>query len=792
MTSMTLKKTPGRLTAALILIGIISLFFISGCGGSGGGSAPVPSGAQITVSGSVQAPNGQLASYQQERLLKKFADLVIAEAEAAISGMSPVPDGTSVELVRIDAAGTILKTLATTSVTNGRYSFNLTALKLNYTVDLLVRVVGSTTQMRAMVVGETVNIDPASEAAVRIIMDRIAKSQATLDAFTLDEISDIVASVHLLTITGPVTTGANLEATVQAIMAAVAGDAGITAFIVSAGGAGQTTIGPGDVGNYYPLTAGNVWNYRGTIASTGSSPTSFTNVAKITGTRNVNGVDTVIYSESNAGNSGPLDSYLLSDSSGVMEYGNNDPTDTLTPQIVPIRDLKFPFKENSVFVQIDRTGLDYGSDLDNDGKNEQLAITSTVTCTGFESVTVAAGTFANCAKIVTATTMTLTFSSDGSTATSAGTQTDWYAPGIGLVKTRSDFTSGPYTEAETTELTGCFVDGAITGQYQDSRAVNLRANYLIYDPVRKRIYASVPSNATSNPNTVTSIDPEAGTIVTSVAVGSGPRQLEMSDDGQFLYVSLDASNGTYQVSRVNLDTMTLDLTFSLGTETGPLARQYYVADMAVLPGNPHAVAISRRDISGNHLGIVIYDDKVPRPTTTDWLTTGYEIEFSQTSSMLYSFDSRSTAHTFYRVLVNASGVTVQDATPNALSYGNMKFAGGLIYTLSPILDPALSPPAEIGAFAPSAYDGYADFVPDLASRRMFYLKLQAYSGLNRIAAYDLDTRRPVGTADFPDTLGSPQYVSTLIRWGRYGLAFWTTNNIGTSGQVFLVRTPLVP
>jgi hypothetical protein len=160
--------------------------------------------------------------------------------------------------------------------------------------------------------------------------------------------------------------------------------------------------------------------------------------------------------------------------------------------------------------------------------------------------------------------------------------------------------------------------------------------------------------------------------------------------------------------------------------------------------------------------------------------------------MLYSFDSRSSAHTFYRVSVNASGVTVQDATPNALSYGNMKFAGGLIYTLSPILDPTLSPPAEIGAFAVSAYDGYADFLPDLAARRMFYLKLQAYSGLNRIAAYDLDTRHPVGSADFPDTLGSPQYVSTLIRWGRYGLAFWTTNNIGTSGQVFLVRTPLVP
>ena len=345
----------------------------------------------------------------------------------------------------------------------------------------------------------------------------------------------------------------------------------------------------------------------------------------------------------------------------------------------------------------------------------------TVECAGFEPVTVSGGTFAHSAKIVATETMTVTFSSDGSKAAATQTTTEWYVPGIGLVKSRRDLTSDTYVEAEITELTGA------------SRFVDLRVNDLIYDPVHKKIYASVPGSAASNPNTITSIDPEAGTIVASVNVGSEPRKLALSDDGHYLYVSLAGS--VNQVSRVDLDTMTLDLTFPLGLD--PIYRdQRYVSDIEVLPGNPRAVAIATMNYWETTSGIVIYDDNVKRPEEAVYPVDAHVIEFAQTSSLLYGYND-SSSNTFYRLSVDASGVTLQDATPNT-NYGyyhDIKFAGGLLYFLSPILDPTLSPPAETGAFAVNAGAGYADFLPDVASNRMFYLMESNLS--DKIVAYDL-------------------------------------------------------
>lgn len=154
MSKMMMNKTPRSLTLAVMIIGIIFLSIISACGGSSSGDPSPDDEAQTTVSGSVQAPDGQFASNQQKGLLQYIAALVIAEANTAVSGLSPVTEGAVVELIRIDTDGTILATLATTTVSSGTYSFNLTKLGLNFSGDLVVRAVGTGVQMRAVVVGE--------------------------------------------------------------------------------------------------------------------------------------------------------------------------------------------------------------------------------------------------------------------------------------------------------------------------------------------------------------------------------------------------------------------------------------------------------------------------------------------------------------------------------------------------------------------------------------------------------------------------------------------------------------
>src|SRR6266849_1799221 len=81
--------------------------------------------------------------------------------------------------------------------------------------------------------------------------------------------------------------------------------------------------------------------------------------------------------------------------------------------------------------------------------------------------------------------------------------------------------------------------------------VSLATNDLVYDPGTRRIYASVPSSAGANGNSITAIDPVTGAIGPSVFIGSEPGKLALSDDGRYLYVALD---GAAAVRRFNLAT----------------------------------------------------------------------------------------------------------------------------------------------------------------------------------------------------------------------------------------------
>ena len=93
--------------------------------------------------------------------------------------------------------------------------------------------------------------------------------------------------------------------------------------------------------------------------------------------------------------------------------------------------------------------------------------------------------------------------------------------------------------------------------------ITLAANDIIYDPISRKIYASVPGTAGDIGNTITAIDPFSGTIGSSVFIGSEPEKLAISDDGQFLYVDLD---GAAAVRRFNIVTKTAGLQFSLGSD----------------------------------------------------------------------------------------------------------------------------------------------------------------------------------------------------------------------------------
>ncbi len=451
------KKTRWLNLAFTAMIAITIMACGSGGGGGGGGTngggSSVP--ADFVVSGMVLAPGGSVAFLPQKNLFAKFTDILFSSAYAAISGLASVPDGTRVDLVRIDKNGLVLNTLATTkTTTGGSYSFNLTKLGLTTASDLVVQVFDSSNvvKMRAFVATDTVNIDPVSETAVGLVLEKSATS--SLNNFTTQELADIVAAVNLLAMTKPLASGLDIETTVTAFKNAVAADANITSLIIDASATGQTLQGLGDIGNYFPFDQGNTWVYQGTEES-GGITTPYTNTLQITGTKLINGITTTIFHETNSGNSGASEDYLVKDSQAISIYGNNDTSDFLTPLLVPFREYRFPTGLTGSFEAINRSGLSlpdiypYG---DGDGKPETVSVNFTVTVAGFETVIVPAGTYENVAKIVSNIAISIVYSSDGSTQTVLGTGTEWYAPGAGLVKSISAVknTYGSVTDTTTT------------------------------------------------------------------------------------------------------------------------------------------------------------------------------------------------------------------------------------------------------------------------------------------------------------------------------------------------------
>jgi sugar lactone lactonase YvrE len=320
-----------------------------------------------------------------------------------------------------------------------------------------------------------------------------------------------------------------------------------------------------------------------------------------------------------------------------------------------------------------------------------------------------------------------------------------------------------------------------------ARQLALTANDIVYDPGTERIYASVPARAGAGGNSLTPVDPVAGTVGTPLFVGSEPRKLARSDDGQFIYVALD---GAAAVRRVDVATQTAGLQFALGNEQfggGPL----FVEDMEVAPGNPHLVAVSRRNIgfSPKHEGVAVYDDGVRRAATTPGHTGSNVIEFSNSAATLYGFNNETTEFGFRKMSVNAAGVTVTKTTSNVVSFFGNSFeheGGRAYFNGGRVIDAETAAPVGTFPVGGTPFGGVAQFViPDAAAGRVYFLFGGGGSNATiEIHAFDMNTFLPVGKAGVAGANGA---VLSFVRWGANGFAFSTSG-----GQLFLIQTSLIP
>src|SRR5262245_42846392 len=233
---------------------------------------------------------------------------------------------------------------------------------------------------------------------------------------------------------------------------------------------------------------------------------------------------------------------------------------------------------------------------------------------------------------------------------------------------------------------GIVAAASVGGAAAEVRQISLRTNDIVFDRVSQRIYASVPGNPGAL-GTVTVIDPVTGAIGPSIPIGIAPGKLALSDDGQFLYVALD---GPAAVRRFHIPTLTAEIQFAVGSD--PFFGSMSVDDMAVLPGQPRSIAVSRMfsGVSPRHAGVAIYDDGISRPVVTPTHTGSNVIAFSATAGRLYGLDVETTEFGFRQMSVDAAGVSVVDVAGNLLSgFGaDIVFDGGRIYsTTGRVIDP---------------------------------------------------------------------------------------------------------
>lgn len=188
--------------------------------------------------------------------------------------------------------------------------------------------------------------------------------------------------------------------------------------------------------------------------------------------------------------------------------------------------------------------------------------------------------------------------------------------------------------------------------------VSVKSNDLVYDSNTGKIYISVPSANGSNGNSIGVVNPNTYSIDTTVFMGSEPSVLAISENGQYIYCGFTNSS---KIRRFNVANQTAGLQIILGEDQFLGLR--YANDIAVLPGQPNSIAVSRKykNVFPYFAGLAIYDDSVQRPITFNWgSTTGIgtnKIEFKNDTT-LFGYNNESSSFDFCKLVINADEVSL--------------------------------------------------------------------------------------------------------------------------------------
>lgn len=299
----------------------------------------------------------------------------------------------------------------------------------------------------------------------------------------------------------------------------------------------------------------------------------------------------------------------------------------------------------------------------------------------------------------------------------------------------------------------------LLAQNIDYKVIPLPNNDILFAPIQKRIYASVPSSIPQYGNSICRINPNFGTIEASIWVGSEPTKLALSDDEKYLYIGF---NGTSKIKRLNLLTNQIEQEVFFANDNVKDFFGYVAGDIAVMPKHPNTYVVARQSTiySPSYAGVVVMDGIKRRTKIVEGYNESNNLLFVSDTSTLWGIGD---AGTWYKLKIDTSGIE-KVGTYNGAGYAtNLHYSPfDSLYYASDGYRFDLRGGTPIGKqFANSP--GYS--LADPLNANIYYLTT-LNEGVN-IKIYNRKTQIPIDQFTLPIPIKT-HYIAEALNWGTSG------------------------
>jgi hypothetical protein len=321
-------------------------------------------------------------------------------------------------------------------------------------------------------------------------------------------------------------------------------------------------------------------------------------------------------------------------------------------------------------------------------------------------------------------------------------------------------------------------------------ALNLSGTDLAWNANNNLLYVAVINNDSLRPQTIATVDPAAGTIVSSLPVSANPYVLSISADDQYLYAGF-TNNASVQSYALPGLTPALLIPLGIGDPSGTGAYVpgstegcNFAVSLGVAPGLNSTIAVTQGNSQIEPRGCgatAVIDGATPRPVTPAIYTaSGHdftELIWGADATALYAQgDDCCTFQPISSLTVSSTGVVFDQSLTTDIYLGyrlHFDAGTGLIYSDGgAITQPSTL--AQVGNFNASGL-----MAPDSALGLAYFLGQSASQvGENgpgtdyTLQIYNLTTYALVNSIVIPNVIG---YPNQMIRWGASGIAFTTEN-----------------